>query len=55
MDPSAGWTVKSNNIQYPLDIATLDIAAALPTATSTPVTDLRHYIKSNLVYNDLKI
>ena len=42
-------------IQCPLDIATLDKAAALPIATSTPVTDLRHYINSNLVYNDLKI
>ena len=41
-------------IQWPLDIATLDIAAALPIATSTPVTDLRHYINNNLVYNDLK-
>ena len=42
-------------VQCPLDIATLDKAAALPIATSTPVTDLRHYINSNLVYNDLKI
>ena len=41
-------------VQWPLDIATLDIAAALTIATSTHVTDLRHYINSNLVYNDLK-
>ena len=41
-------------LQCPLDIATLDIAAALLIATSTPVTDLRHYINSNLVYNDLR-
>ena len=44
----------SIGIQCPLDIATLDIAAALPIATSTPVTDLHHYINSNFVYNDLK-
>ena len=43
-----------SEIQCPLDIATLDIAAALLIVTSTPVTDLRHYINSNLVYNDLK-
>ena len=42
------------SIQCPLDIATLDIAAALPIATSTPVTNLRQYINSNLGYNDLK-
>ena len=42
-------------IQCPLDIATLDKASALPIATSTLVTDLRHYINTNLVYNDLKI
>ena len=41
-------------IQCPLDIATLDIAAALAIATSTPVTDLRQYINSDLGYNDLK-
>ena len=42
-------------VQCSLDTATLDIAAALPIATSNPVTDLRHYINSNFVYNDLKI
>ena len=42
-------------VQCPLDIATLDIAAALPIATSTPVTNLRQYINSDLGYNDLKI
>ena len=35
--------------------ATLDIAAALPIATSTPLTNLRQYINSDLGYNDLKI
>ena len=51
------WTGNSNknSIQCPLDIATLDIAAALPIATSTPVTNLRQYINSDLGYNDLKI
>ena len=38
----------------PLDIATLDIATALPIATSNPVTNLRQYINSDLGYNDLK-
>ena len=33
----------------------MDIAAALPIATSTPVTNLRQYINSDLGYNDLKI
>ena len=47
------WAKKLNCIQCPLDIATLDKAAALPIAT--PVTDLCHYINSNLVYNDLNI
>jgi len=32
----------------------LDKAAALPIATSTPVTNLRQYINSDLGYNDLK-
>ena len=41
-------------IQCPLDIATLDIAVALPIATSTPVTNLHQYINSDLGYNDLK-
>ena len=44
-----------STVQCPLDIATLDLAAALPIATSTPVTNLCHYINSNLVYNDLRI
>ena len=38
-----------------MDIATLDIAAALPIATSTLVAKLRQYINSDLGYNDLKI
>ena len=41
-------------VQCPLDKATLDIAAALAIATSTPVTNLRQYINSDLGYNDLK-
>ena len=41
-------------VQCPLDIAALDLAAALPITTSTPVTDIRHYINSNLVNNGLK-
>ena len=45
------WSV----IQCPLDIATLDKAAALAIATATRVTDLRQYINSDLGYNDLKI
>ena len=49
------YTKHSKYIQCPLDIATLDIAAALPIATSTPVTNLRQYINSDLGYNDLKI
>ena len=36
-------------------IATLDIATALPIATSRPVTNFRQYINSDLAYNDLKI
>ena len=35
-------------------MATLDIAAALAIATSTPVTNLRQYINSDLGYSDLK-
>ena len=41
-------------VQCPLDIATLDKAAALAIATATCVTDLRQYIDSNLGYSDLK-
>ena len=44
----------ATELQCPLYIATLDIAAALPIATSTPVTNLRQYINSDLGYNDLK-
>ena len=42
-------------IQCPLDIKTLDKAAALPIAAATRVTDLRHYINSNLGYSNLKL
>ena len=41
-------------VQCPLDIATLDKAAALDIATATRVTDLRHYINSDLGYSDRK-
>ena len=41
-------------IQCPLDITTLDKAAALLIATSNPATNLRQYINSDLGYNDLK-
>ena len=41
-------------IQCPLDIATLDLAVALPIAISIPATNLRQYINSDLGYNDLK-
>ena len=41
-------------IHCPLEFATLDKAAVLPIATSTPVTNLRQYINSDLGYNDLK-
>ena len=42
-------------LQCPLDITTLDKAAALLIATSNPATNLRQYINSDLGYNDLKI
>ena len=42
-----------SKVQSPLSIATLDIAAALPIATSSPVTNLRQYINSDLGYNNL--
>ena len=41
-------------VQCPLDIQTLDKAAALPIAAATPVTDLCQYINSNLAYSGLK-
>ena len=44
-----------NLIQSPLDIETLDKAAALDLATSRAVTDLRQYINTNLGFGDLKI
>ena len=48
------WFYSYWSIQCPLDITTLDKAAALPIATSTPATNLRQYINSDLGYNDLK-
>ena len=42
-------------VQCPLDIETLDKAAALALATSRAVTDLRQYINSNLGFSDLKM
>ena len=47
-------TCSSLKVQCPLYIATWDIAAALPIATSTPVTNLRQYINSDLGYTNLK-
>ena len=44
-----------NGVQCPLDIETLDKAAALDLATATPLTDLRQYINSNLGFRDLEI
>ena len=37
-----------------MSIATLDVAAALPISTSTPVTNLCQYMNSDLGYNDFK-
>ena len=48
------YFVGSLLLQCPLDIATLDIAAALPIPTSALVTDPRLYINNNIVYNVLK-
>ena len=45
---------EENNTVRPLDITTLNTSAALPIATSTPVTDLRQYINSDLEYKDLE-
>ena len=39
---------------YRYVLCPLDVAAALPLATSTPVTNLRQYYNSDLGYNDLK-
>ena len=45
--------MSSSTVQYPLDIATLDIATALPIATSSPM-ELCHYINSDSAgYSDL--
>ena len=43
-----------STVQCPLDIATLDKAAALAIATATRVTDLRQYINCDPGYSDLK-
>ena len=51
----SSFYIFATKIQYPLDIATLGKAAALPIATSTTVTDLQHYINYNLVHNDGQI
>ena len=42
-------------LQCPLDIETLDKAAALDLETSKAVTDLRQYINSDLGFSDLKM
>ena len=46
--------VQRGLLQCPLDIATLDKAAALAIATTARVTDLRHYMNSDLGYSDRK-
>ena len=56
---NCSWTktlaLKQKVVQCPLDIETLDKAAALDLATATPLTDLRQYINSNLGFRDLEI
>ena len=52
---SLNLTTNRPLLQCPLDIETLDKAAALDLATSKAVTDLRQYINSNLGYSDLEI
>ena len=42
-------------IQSTLGFATMGLAANLALATSIPLTDLRQYINSDLVFNDLKM
>ena len=49
-----GLATDSIFLQCPLDIKTLDIAAALAIAAASHVTDLRQYINSNLGYSNLK-
>ena len=46
--------ISFGKVQCPLGFATLDKAAALGLATATPLTDLRQYINSDLVFSDLK-
>ena len=53
-NPTKMLIYSTKSIQCPLDIATLDIAAALPIATSNPVTNLHQSIKSDLGCKDLK-
>ena len=43
---------ETEELQRPLDIAILDLAAALPIATSTPMMNHCQYRNSNLVYNE---
>ena len=42
-------------IQSTLGFATMGLAANLALATSIPMTDLRQYINSDLVFSDLKL
>ena len=49
------YRLENVQIQCPLDIETLDKAAALDLETATPWTDLRQYINSNLGFRDLEI
>ena len=54
LEPTKFFFRFTMEIQCPLDIPTLDKAAALPIAAATRVTDLRQYINSNLAYSGLK-
>ena len=55
IEDAIGTQFFSIKVQCPLDIETLDKAAALDLATATPLTDLRQYINSNLGFRDLEI
>ena len=47
--------IKMIQIQSTLGFATMGLAANLALATSIPMTDLRQYINSDLVFSDLKL
>ena len=48
-------TTVGKRVQYTSGFATLGFAANLALATSIPLTDLRQYLNSDLVFNDLKL